>query len=251
LIKRSDVVSRGAVAALPAFGVNWLDTGDRPIELIVVLAVIAVVALLVAAVAYGNDPRHRPRRSAEDDSEIFTTTPLPMSNEDVARMRADARHAYSPFRLPRWVQFGSLVVACGITFVAAQRLRRHEAEKAADNESSDADMRNAIDRGDPDDASPESLDLSPASAPPFSFRVRDWVAVNGGCTGRFEVTKGAEASWTLTARVHDDRGQLIDSARARVLALRAGDVVEFQFPRTSCERIRIGAWDVSGNRNTP
>jgi hypothetical protein len=47
--------------------------------------------------------------------------------------------------------------------------------------------------------------------------------------------------------VHDDQGQLIDSARTRVATLRAGDVVEFNFPHADCDR--IGAWDVHGARN--
>ena len=67
--------------------------------------------------------------------------------------------------------------------------------------------------------------------------------------GRLEVTKGESSSWSLTARVHDDHGQLLDSARTRVSTLRKGDVVEFRFARAACDR--IGAWDVRGDRRTP
>jgi len=103
----------------------------------------------------------------------------------------------------------------------------------------------------PDDTndSPEDLDLRPDSAPAFAFRVRDWVASNGGCAGLLEVTKGEPRSWNLTARVHDGQGQLMDTARTRVSSLNEGDVVEFKFPRVECDR--IGAWEVRGTRRTP
>src|SRR6185295_11728048 len=98
--------------------------------------------------------------------------------------------------------------------------------------------------------SPEDLDLAPDSSPAFAFRARDWVArTGGGCAGRLEVTKGAPSAWSLTARVHDGKGQLIDTARTRVSQLREGEVVEFSFPRADCDR--IGAWDVRGARHTP
>jgi hypothetical protein len=97
--------------------------------------------------------------------------------------------------------------------------------------------------------SPEDLDLSPDSSPAFAFQARDWVdRPGGGCAGRLEVTKGEPNAWSLTARVHDGRGQLIDTARARVASLRAGEVVEFSFPRADCDR--IGAWDVRGARRS-
>jgi hypothetical protein len=97
------------------------------------------------------------------------------------------------------------------------------------------------------DDSPEDLDLAPDSNPAFAFRVRDWVARGGGgCAGRREVTKGEPSAWSLTARVHDGKGQLIDTARANVGELREGQVVEFTFPRADCDR--IGAWDVRGAR---
>jgi hypothetical protein len=251
LITRPDVVFPGAVAALAALDANWLDAGDSPTVLIVALAVIALVALMVAAAAYSSDPRRRPRQSAEDDSEIFTTTPLPMPKEELARMRQDARHRrmeFAPRRLPPWLQLGSVVVAIGITFIVAQRLRTDEAARA-ESDSAAADTRNASDRTDPDDESPESLDFSPASGPPFLFRHREWIAANSGCTGRLEVAKGAPAAWNLTARVHDNRGQLLDTAVARVGELREGEIVEFRFRRASCDD--IGAWDVSGARRTP
>jgi hypothetical protein len=107
-------------------------------------------------------------------------------------------------------------------------------------------VRAAVGRDVADD-SPEDLDLSPDSAPPFSFRVRDWVPRGeGGCAGRLEVTKGEPSAWSLTARVHDGQGQLIDTARASVSGLQEGQVVEFSFPRADCDR--IGAWDVRGAR---
>jgi hypothetical protein len=92
--------------------------------------------------------------------------------------------------------------------------------------------------------SPEDLDLTPDSAPSFAFRVRDWVASNGGCAGLLEVTKGEPRPWNLTARIHDGQGQLMDTARARVTSLNEGEVVKFNFPTVDCER--IGAWEVRG-----
>ena len=166
-------------------------------------------------------------------------------------MKQEARHrrqAFAPRRLPPWVQLGSVVAALGITFIAAQRLRTDEAAKR-DNDSAAVGVRNTVDGTDPEDGSPESLDLSPTSGPPFVFRHRAWVAADGGCAGRLEVAKGAAAAWTLTARVHDDRGQLIDTAVARVGELREGEIVEFRFRRASCDA--IGAWEVSGARRTP
>jgi hypothetical protein len=152
--------------------------------------------------------------------------------------------------LPRWVQLGTLFVACGITYAAAQQLRTNEPTGTPDASPHAGRAPRAADgSAEPVDDSPESLDLTPDSVAPFRFRAREFAAANGGCTGRLEVTKGAPAAWTLTARVHDERGQLIDTARARVNALNTGDVVEFRFRRTSCDR--IGAWDVRGDRRTP
>jgi len=251
LITRSDVVSRGAVVALPALDASWFDSGGRPIALIVALAIIAVVSLIVAAAAHSRE--HPRTRSAHDESDLFTTTPLPMSQEELARMRKEAKEARrrvsEPGRLPRWLQLGSVLVACGFTYIAAQRLRMDESTEAGGVESSTVTEARAADG--PAEAvgdSPESLDQAPDSAP-FSFRAREFVAMNGGCTGWLEVTKGAPAPLTLTARVHDDRGQLIGTAHARVETLQPGDVVEFRFRRTACDR--IGAWDVRGDRRTP
>lgn len=250
MITQFDVVSRGAVVALPALDASWFDSGGRPIALIAVLAIIAVVSLIVAAAAHTRQHRSR-TRSQHNESELFTATPLPMATEELARMRDEAREdrrrASEPPGLPRWVQVGTLIVACAITYAAAQRLRTDESPTARTPASTGAsDLRVADGPGKPADESPANLDLAPDSSPPFAFRAREFVAMSGGCTGRLEVTKGARAAWTLTARVHDDRGQLLDSAPARVDVLRSGDVLEFRFRRTSCDR--IGAWDVQGIR---
>ena len=240
--KRSDVVSRGVVVALPALDTSWLNLGDSPVVLIVGLAIVVVIALMVAAAAYSSDPRHKTRSSVEDDSELFTTTPLPMPKEELARMGSESpHHAFAPLRLPRWVQLGSVMVALGITYVAAERLRSDNGAKNTPPRDSPVQTRVTP---EPEDDSPESLDLEPPSAGEFAFRVKEFVATDGGCAGHLEVTKGADTALNLTARVHDDRGHLIDSARMRVQSLREGQVVEFHFPRASCER--IGAWDVSG-----
>ena len=159
------------------------------------------------------------------------------------------RRASEPGRLPRWVQLTTLFIACGVTFAAAQRLRTDKKARTPDAQSTAVRDARADGPAELVDDSPEGLDLTPYSAAPFSFRAREFAAANGGCTGRLEVTKGAPSAWTLTARVHDERGQLIDTARARVDALNPGDVVEFRFRRTSCDR--IGAWDVRGDQRTP
>ena len=250
LITRSDVVSRGAVVGLPALDASWFDAEGRPIAVIVALAIIAVVSLIVAAAAHGRE--HPRTRSEHDEADLFTTTPLPMSQEELARMRREAKEARrrvsEPGRLPRWVKLGSVLVACGFTYIAAQRLRVESTETAGVESSTMSEARAADGPAELVDDSPESLDLAPDSAP-FSFRAREFVAMDGGCTGRLEVTKGAPAPLTLTARVHDDRGQLIGTARARVETLQPGDVVDFRFRRTACDR--IGAWDVRGDRRTP
>jgi len=218
--------------------------GDSPLVLIVGLAIVAVIALMVAAAAHNSDARHKGRQSAED-SEIFTTTPLPMPEEELARMQKEAapHHAFVAFRLPGWVQTGVVIVALGVTYIAADRLRAPERPENPDTTAGPS-APSGHDQADSDDDSPESLDLHPASSIPFSFRAKDFVASDGGCAGHLEVTRGADTALNLTARVHDDRGQLIDTARKRVQSLREGQVVEFLFQRTSCER--IGAWDVSG-----
>lgn len=234
---------------LPSFDMAWLapNGSGREVVIMTALAAIAVVALLIAGAAFLNDARHRAGHA--DDDELFTTTPLPMGKEESARHgRASANHAFSTLRIPRWVQAGSLLAALAITWVVAQRIGPQDARPRMMTESE----RAAAAGRTPDltQDSPEDLDLMPDSSPAFAFRVRDWVARSGGgCAGRLEVTKGTPSGWSLTARVHDGKGQLIDTAHARVTGLREGEVVEFTFPRAECDR--IGAWDVRGARHLP
>lgn len=249
----TDAVFGGAAVLVSAFDSGWLSrTGGRyPIIALVVLATIAIIALVVAAAAYGSDPRRR-ARSADDDSDLFTTTPLPMPQEELARLATQSpHHAFRPFRLPRWVQVGSLVAAVGMTWMVFERLERGDRGREPDADSAQVTTgRLAVGQtSDAEDLSPESLDFSADSAAPFAFRAREWIASDRGCAGRLEVTKSAADPWNLTARVHDGQGQLLDTARASVASLLAGDVVEFRFTRTPCDR--IGAWDVQGNRRTP
>ena len=211
------------------------------------LAAVAILALLVASAAHRRNQRPR-SRGAQD--QLFTTTPLPLPKEELARMaRSEPDHnAFSGLKLPRWVQAGSLVVALALTWVVADRIRPGGPTITTRDSLTIGGIRVGGGSGALDTVtdSPEDLDLSPDSAPAFSFRARDWVASDGGCAGRLEVTKGEPRGWNLTARVHDDQGQLLDSARTRVASLRQGDVVEFRFARAACER--IGAWDVRGAR---
>jgi hypothetical protein len=214
--------------------------------IVIVLAAIAITALLIAGTAFLRDQRQRTRRS--DDEELFTTTPLPMSKEELGRVSRESpgHYAFTTLRIPRWVQAGSLLAALLITWGVAQRVGPNDAGARSRNE----DQQTAAVAGARDvaDDSSEGLNLAADSSPPFSFSVRDWVTrVGGGCTGRLEVTRGEPTAWSLTARVHDGQGRLIDTAHARVTTLRAGDVVEFGFPRAACDR--IGAWDVRGARN--
>jgi hypothetical protein len=215
--------------------------------IVIALAAIAITALLVAGAAFLNDQRRAARR--DDDDELFTTTPLPMPREEMARhTRGSEHHAFTGLRIPRWVQVGSLLIALAITWSVAERLRPND--RYAETVASTA-RATGLARARPDpEETPEDLDLEPDSNPAFTFRVRDWVTRDGGgCDGRLEVTRGHPSAWSLVARVHDNRGQLIDSARARVPALREGEVVEFSFPRADCDR--IGAWDVRGVRPRP
>ena len=213
--------------------------------ILVALAAIAIIALFVAGTAHLRDQRHRARRS--EDEELFTTTPLPMPSEELARLAREStpHDAFNGLRIPRWVQAGSLLVALAITYAVAQRVSPNDDRANARAEGQrDRAAGTATDlSGD----APEDLDLAPDSAPPFAFRVGDWVPQSGGgCSGQLIVTQGEPNAWSLTARVHDGQGRLIDTARTRVTALRAGEVVEFRFPRADCDR--IGAWDVHGAR---
>jgi hypothetical protein len=232
---------------LPALDSGLFDWGSsaRSIALLVGLAGIAIIALLVAAAAHRHSQSSRSRNRI-DDEELFTTTPLPMPKEELARLAKNPPHqAYASLKLPRWVQLGSLVVALGFTWMVAERMRPNGASSTGFD--SGLAIAGAGDRARDDvNDSPEDLDLSPDSAPPFSFRARDWVASGAGCEGQLEVTRGESNAWNLTARVHDAQGQFLDSARTRVASLRQGDVVEFTFARATCER--IGAWDVRGDR---
>ena len=245
MIRPSDARSRGAAVLLPLFDSGLFEQGGslRSIALLVGLGGVAIVALLVAAAAHRSSQSGR-SRNAINDEELVTTTPLPVPKEELARMKKNPPHqAYSALKLPRWVQVGSLFIALGFTWYVAQRMRPNGGPTIALNSGRAAAGDRA--RDDATD-SPEDLDLSPDSAPPFSFQAQDWVASGTGCEGRLQVTKGASNAWNLTARVHDAQGQFLDSARTRVASLRQGEVVQFKFTRADCER--IGAWDVRGDR---
>jgi hypothetical protein len=244
LHKRSEAVARGAIVALPSFdsGLFGGSTPDRLVVIVIVLAVIAVAALLIAGSAYLRDQHQRARLAG--DEPVFTTTPLPLSRDERARFaRVSSPHdAFNPLRIPRWVQVGSLLAALVVTWAVAQRV------SPTSGMPTDA-KTGASSASDLTEASPEDLDLGPDSAPTFALQARDWVTrKGGGCEGQLVVTRGEASPWTLTARVHDDEGQLIDTAHARVSTLRVGDIVQFNFPRANCDR--IGAWDVRGDRQT-
>ena len=101
---RPDARSRGAVALLPLVDSEWLgQSGTGAILLLVGLAAIAIIALLVASAAHRI--KHSQRRGVSEEEELFTTTPLPIPKEEMARMRANPPHgAYRQPTLPRWVQ---------------------------------------------------------------------------------------------------------------------------------------------------
>jgi hypothetical protein len=250
LHNRSDAPARRVVVMLPAFDWAWFSqhVGSRQAVILITLATIAIVALLVAGAAYLSGQRRRPRRTV-DDEELFTSMPFAIPTDELGRQgRVSPHHAFSTLRLPRWVQAGTLLVALAITWTVARRLEPNNGLSVTSDEKAIA--RSADRSRDQAEDSPEDMDLSPDASPTFAFRVRDWVALGGGgCTGRLEVTKAEPNARSLTARVHDGQGQLIDTARARVAGLRQGDVVEFAFPRADCNR--IGAWDVRGARLGP
>jgi hypothetical protein len=240
LHNRSEAFVRSAVVVLPSFDSSWFGTSGpgRQVVIVIALAVIAITALLVAGAAYLRDQRHRGRRFDED--QLFT------SREELTRFGHDSpHHAFTVLRIPRWVQAGSLLIALVITWAVAQRFQTNGRTSAAAQERQARASASSVDVGD---GLPEDPGLTPDSDAAFAFQARDWVArKGGGCEGRMVVTKGEPSAWSLTARVHDEEGQLIDTARARVSALRVGDVVEFSFPRADCDR--IGAWDVRGARS--
>ena len=231
---------------LPAFDSAWLSQSAsvRPIAMLVGLAAVAILALLTASAAHR---RGQGQRSRRNDEELFTTTPLPVSGEARLRRESSPHHAFSPLKLPRWLQVGSLVVALGMTWIVSERLR--PASERSDRGNGTARQGDVIAAGadrEPGGGQPsaEDVELPAEAAAPFTFRVQDWVRRGSGCAGRLEVTKGAPSSWSLIARVHDDQGRLLDTARTRVASLQPGDVVEFRFTRAACGR--IGAWDVRG-----
>jgi hypothetical protein len=249
LRNRPDARTRSAVALLPLVDGGWFgQSGTGTILLLVGLAAVAILALLVASAAHRI--KHSKRDDSINDEELFTTTPLPLPKEELARMRANPPHrAHRTPTLPRWVQVGSVAVALGMTWYVAQRTGPSGRPKMAFSDSvrAIASRAGAADRSGPEsDDSPEDLDLVPDSAPPFSFRAGDWITSGAGCAGRLVVTKGEPNAWMLTARVHNGVGQLLDTARARVTSLSAGDIVEFKFSRATCDQ--IGAWDVRGAR---
>jgi len=239
---RSEALARGAIVALPSFDSAWFGPSgpNRQVVIVIVLAVIAITALLVAGAAFLRGQHQRGRLASDD--QFFTSTPLPMARDELGRLvREPSHHAFSGLRIPRWVQVGSLLVALIVTWSVAQRVGPNAGIAAAKR-----GIR-ASASSDPSEASPEDLGLTTDSGPTFAFQARDWITRRGGgCEGQLVVTRGEPNPWTLTARVHDDEGQLIDTAHARVSALRVGDVVEFNFPRAECDR--IGAWDVRGDR---
>lgn len=221
---------------LPSFDLGWFGPSGpgRQVLIVVVLAVIAITALMVAGAAYLRDQRHRGRRF--DDDQAFSSMPLGHEAH---------HHAFTVLRIPRWVQAGSLLIAFAITWGVAQRFQPNGRASAAAQERQARASASSVEVGD---GLPEDLSLAPDSDASFAFQARDWVTgKGGGCEGRLMVTKGEPSAWSLTARVHDEEGQLIDTARAHVRALRVGDVVEFNFPRADCDR--IGAWDVRGARS--
>lgn len=249
LRNRPDASARGAVALLPLVDSGLLGrSGTGAILLLVGLAAVAIIALLVASAAHRI--KHSQRSNDVDDEELFTTTPLPIPKEEMARMRANSPHgAYRQPTLPRWVQVGSLIAALGMTWYVAERTSPTGRPKMpfSDSVRAIASRAGAADRASADpESSPEDLDLAPDSAPPFAFRAGDWITSGSGCAARLVVTKGEPNSWMLTARVHNGVGQLLDTARARVTSLHEGDVVEFKFSRAACDQ--IGAWDVRGSR---
>jgi len=247
LHKRSEAIARGAIVALPSFDSAWFGGSgpDRLVVIVIVLAVIAVTALLIAGAAFLRDQHQRARLAGEEP--VFTTTPLALSRDERSRFARDSspHDAFKPLRIPRWVQVGSLLVALVVTWGVAERVSPSSGTPASAQNGTTA----TASASDLREASPENLDLAPDSAPRFALQARDWVSrKGGGCEGQLVVTKGEASAWTLTARVHDDEGQLIDTAHTRVSTLRVGDVVEFNFPRADCDR--IGAWDVRGDRQT-
>jgi len=246
LHNRSEAFARSAIVVLPSFDPAWFGTSGpgRQVVIVVALAVIAITALLVAGAAYLRDQRHRGRRV--DGDEMFTSMPLSVPRSNLGRHAHDSpHHDFTVLRIPRWVQAGSLLVALVITWGVAQRFQPNGRTSAAAEERQARASASSVEVGD---GLPEDLSLTPDSDASFAFQARDWVARRGGgCEGRLVVTKGETSAWSLTARVHDEEGQLIDTARARVSALRVGDVVEFSFPRADCDR--IGAWDVRGARS--
>ena len=131
LRNRPDARTRGAVVVLPLVDSGLLgQSGTTAILLLVGLAAIAILALLVASAAHRI--KHSQRPDSVDDEELFTTTPLPVPKEEMARMRARQPHgAYRQPTLPRWVQVGSIIVALGMTWYVAPSPSRSAGEASA------------------------------------------------------------------------------------------------------------------------
>ena len=88
------------MVVLPALDSRWLEGPARPIALVVGFAIIAIIALFVASAAMLKGQRQR-GSNALDDEELFTTTPLPMAKEELARLKRQTPYAFSGVGIPR------------------------------------------------------------------------------------------------------------------------------------------------------
>jgi hypothetical protein len=234
-------VRRAAAARLSGFEMPWQDASDENRTLIALagLVAIALLALLVAAAAHRSRRRPRRRGSARETTPLTYRDPLSPEVPGTAREGEIAPElVYDTPRLPRWVQLGSIVVALGLTWTVAQRLR------PASDRASDEPQRTTPSVASADSARPEA---SSSTGVPFAFRARAWTDEGAGCRSALEVTEGSSAPYELTLDVHDHGGRLLGRATARVAMLRPGETVEFRLRDVACDR--IAAWEVRGEES--
>src|SRR6476661_4338369 len=113
---------------------------------------------------------HRQRARFSSDEHVFTTTPLPMPSEELARLARESTsyNAFAGLRIPRWVQAGSLLIALVVTWTVAQRVGPNSGTAAAKRGT-----RASGSSSDLSEAAPENLDVTGDSGPTFAFQARD------------------------------------------------------------------------------
>lgn len=239
LLTLSSVPSALALArpSLVPFGLPSIGSVGTENQIIIGLAVVAVVAGVVAVAAYVRDPARRASRRRVDLAEYAATALPDTSGTRSASDDVPPHLAYATPGLPRWIQLASVAVAVAVTWFVAERILPSMAG------SRDPTVATVIDDAEAPATGDAAL-VADVRETTFAFRALEWVDTGEGCAGTMEATRPSASPRRLTMTVRDERGRILDTAHARVDSVRLGDIVEFEFARASCDR--ISAWEVRG-----